>query len=588
MRQTILNMTREVFYTGILRAVLIGLLIIPLVSFTQGCASSTVVEPAGTSQPSQQDKSTDATTAEKPRPDASTDIPPPPTGDEEMAPTPPRSTTSIALADDMPALPVINREFRGVWLTTVKNSDWPSSQDLTTAEQQQELVELMDRAKEIGLNAIIFQVRPTADAVYASSLEPWSVYLTGKQGRAPDPFWDPLQFAVRAAHDRGLELHAWFNPFRASFDDSVVDFDKQHVSQSDMVAHYGPYIWMDPGNPDAVAHSINIIVDVLNRYDLDGIHLDDYFYPYPVTDENGDNVPFPDDSSWQASGGEASGISRADWRRQNVDQFVELLATKIRENKPWVKFGISPFGIWKPGYPESVQGLDAFEVLYADSRKWLLNGWIDYMTPQLYWAMDSPGQSYPALLEWWTEQNTHGRHLWPGNFASRITLSGAQYWGRDELYDQLRYTQSVDGANGNVLFRMQALMPAEHLLGDGLRSEVYTTVAVTPESSWMKAEFVPDPVISISDNGTISASVAGVEPESISNWVVRYLDGGEWEELIEPGFAIEIELGTVNNAGHITGPSRKNKTSHVGKAICVSTIDRIGREGVVVCYPHDS
>src|SRR5579871_3371768 len=304
-------------------------------------------------------------------------------------------------ANDTP--PPVPREFRGVWVATVANIDWPSKPGLSTDQQKAEMLAILDKAAQLKLNAIIFQVRPGCDALYDSRLEPWSEYLTGQMGRAPDSYYDPLAFAVEEAHKRGLELHAWFNPYRARHAEAKSSISPDHVSQMhpDLVKQYGRSLWLDPGEKAVQDYSLSVILDVVRRYDIDGVHIDDYFYPYKETDAQNKVLPFPDDASWQKYVQSGGTLSRDDWRRQNVDTFIERLYKGVKEVKPWVKFGISPFGIWRPGYPAQVKGFDAYQELNADSRKWLRNGWLDYWTPQLYWKIDQTGQSYPVLLKWW-------------------------------------------------------------------------------------------------------------------------------------------------------------------------------------------
>lgn len=486
----------------------------------------------------------------------------------------------------LPVLPPVPREFRGVWVTTVNNGDWPSRMDLTTAEQQEELRAIMDRAKLLNLNTIIFQIRPTADAMYASALEPWSIFLTGQQGKAPEPYYDPLQFAIEEAHLRGLELHAWFNPFRASFGNSVAEYDSSHVALSGMVVRYGRHLWLDPGNPDARVHSLKVVLDVVRRYDIDGVHVDDYFYPYPVAASSGKRIDFPDDSSWARSVGRAEGLSRSDWRRRNVDEFVQTLYNSVQEIKPWVLFGISPFGIWKPGYPEGIEGFNAYDALYADSRKWLLNGWLDYISPQLYWADDAPAQSYSKLLAWWIEQNPMGRHIWPGNFASRITLRDDQFWTAEELLDQIAITRGMPHAGGNTLFRMGALMPAVHRLGDQLREKRYQTPALVPESQWKTTDSLPTLSVAFSrDKRRFRAELKDMDSTAVGHWLVWELRNGVWDLRIHPGGSRVLAIGVGGPTGGGAGPGVEEnspESSDAVTAVAVSVVGRTGRESVVV------
>ena len=254
--------------------------------------------------------------------------------------------------------PEPTREFRAAWVATVGNIDWPSQKTLSSQDQKAELLAILNRAAELKLNAIIFQVRPACDALYASRIEPWSEYLTGTMGKAPEPFYDPLTFAIEEAHKRGLELHAWFNPYRARLLAAKSPAASSHISKTkpQLVRHYGEYLWLDPGEKDVQDYSHSVVMDVVKRYDVDGIHFDDYFYPYKVRSSSGGDLDFPDDASWQRYGARGK-LSRDDWRRQNVNVFIERVYKSIKSAKPWVKFGVSPFGIWRPKYPPQIQGL---------------------------------------------------------------------------------------------------------------------------------------------------------------------------------------------------------------------------------------
>ncbi len=386
---------------------------------------------------------------------------------------------SYGKSDVAPPKPL--REFRGVWVATVANIDWPSKPGLTTAQQKQQLLALLDRAVQLKLNAVVFQVRPACDAMYASKIEPWSEYLTGTMGQAPWPRYDPLAFAVEEAHQRGLELHAWFNPYRAHHFQAKSPISKNHISKTrpNLVRSYGKYLWLDPGDPAVQDYSLSVVMDVVKRYDVDGIHFDDYFYPYEEKGADGRDQDFPDEASWKKFGANGK-LSRDDWRRENVNQFVERVYKSIKAAKPWVKFGISPFGIWRPGFPAQIKGYDAYAKLYADSRKWLVNGWVDYFVPQLYWPIDAKEQSFPVLLEWWTQQNPKGRDLFAG-----LAASSAGKWQPDEIPNQIRLTRKQSGASGYILYSLKSLQnnPA---LSEKLQSYVNpqpVLVPATPNSA---------------------------------------------------------------------------------------------------------
>ncbi|MCA1609194.1 MAG: family 10 glycosylhydrolase, partial [Acidobacteria bacterium] len=315
--------------------------------------------------------------------------------------------------------PGIPREFRAAWIATVSNIDFPSRKSLAPDEQKRELLEILTLAERLRLNVLIFQVRPMTDAVYRSSIEPWSEFLTGEMGRGQH--FDPLEFLVAEAHKRGILVHAWFNPYRA-FHPSAQSVSSNHVSKTkpSIVRRYGRSMWLDPTDPDAKKHSIRVIADVVRRYDVDGVHFDDYFYPYAEKDAAGNKIDFPDEQNWQAYLKRGGKQSRGDWRRSHVDDFVEAVGREVKRIKPEVLYGISPFGIWQPDPSKDIAGFNAYAELYADARKWLQDGTVDYLAPQLYWETARKGLSFPVLLEWWKSQNTRSRHIFPGIAAYRI------------------------------------------------------------------------------------------------------------------------------------------------------------------------
>jgi uncharacterized lipoprotein YddW (UPF0748 family) len=349
----------------------------------------------------------------------------------------------------VPFAPAAEREFRGAWVATVYNLDWPSKPGLPAATQKAQLRALLDRAAALKLNAILLQVRPASDALYASSKEPWSEFLSGHAGVSPG--YDPLAFAIQEAHARGLELHAWINPFRAAIHAND-KLPSNHVAKEhpEWVRRFGKQLWIDPGEPAARAYVISVITDIARRYDVDGIHLDDYFYPYPLS--SGDSS-FPDESSWDRYG-RKSGLSRADWRRENINDFVRSMYRAVKSTRSSARVGISPFGIWRPGVPATTKaGLDAFGQLFADSRKWVAEGWVDYLAPQLYWGIHPADQSFPVLLNWWREQS-HGTPIWPGIATERI---GKKRSAR-EIVEQIELTQRGTSSPGHIHWSMKALM----------------------------------------------------------------------------------------------------------------------------------
>jgi uncharacterized lipoprotein YddW (UPF0748 family) len=435
--------------------------------------------------------------------------------------------------------PPIDREFRAVWVATVGNIDWPSKPGLSTWDQQRELLAILDRAAALKLNAVVFHIRPGADALYASPYEPWSQFITGRQGRAPEPPWDPLAFAVEQAHRRGIELHAWFNPYRAAYNRDSVNA-ANHISRTNPgeVVKYDRYLWMDPGNPDVRKRAVRAVVDVAKRYDVDGVHIDDYFYPYPVNDASGKKVDFPDSATYAKYVKGGGKLTKDDWRRGNVDKLVEEFYKGVHAVKPWVKVGISPFGIWRPGNPEQIKGFDAYNEIYADSKKWLQAGWADYFAPQLYWPIAPPQQSYPVLFDWWRSVNTKNRHIWPGLATYRISETGARHITSKEIVDEIDTTRARGQGTGHIHFNMTALMKGPDSLNEKL-SMLYAEPALVPSSPWLGAKKPGKPVIKLSKDkatGEPMLSLAPAQGEKVWLWTVRTYDGSQWTREVLPGW----------------------------------------------------
>jgi uncharacterized lipoprotein YddW (UPF0748 family) len=470
----------------------------------------------------------------------------------------------------------VQREFRAAWISTVANIDWPSKPGLPAGQQKKELLAMFEKAVDLNLNAIILQVRPAADAIYPSKLEPWSPYLTGEMGKPPEPFYDPLRFAVEQAHKRGLQLHVWFNPYRVRPAGARKEASPDHssIARKEIVRQYGDYLWFDPGEPKAVEHFINVLMDVVKRYDIDGVHIDDYFYPYPVKDQEGEDgklVPFPDDESYQRAVQEGERLERDDWRRQNVNQLIERMYTEVKKAKPWVLVGISPFGIWRPENPKGIAGLDQYSALYADARLWQQQGWVDYFTPQLYWKVESEQQSYPKLLGWWAEQNVKHRHLWPGNFTSKIGRkpeppSKEKIWTSDDILRQIDVTRAQPGAAGNVHFSMKALTRNYDGIADKLKSGQYKEPALVPESPWLGRETPGKPEVAARQTARgIAVEMKMPKAKQPWQWLVRVRTKNGWKTAIVPG----------QKGEHVISLSNGEKAS----VITVAGVSRLGRLG---------
>jgi len=463
-----------------------------------------------------------------------------------------------------PAAAPIMREMRGVWVATVRNIDWPK--DTVSADAQRaELIDLLDRAVANGFNAIVFQVRPEADALYRSAIEPWSIYMNGRQ-QGVDPGYDPLEFAIRESHARGLELHAWINPFRAARSASdTTRLAPTHAwnARRDLVRVYGDQLWLDPGEPDAREQTARVIQDLVRRYDLDGIHVDDYFYPYQVRDSvTRQIVDFPDSSSYARSG---TTLPRDDWRRENIDRFVERMYRDAHEIKPAMKVGISPFGIWRPNYPAGACCFDAYAALYADARKWLREGWVDYFTPQLYWALSAPQQPFATIFDWWIGENVKNRHLWPGLANYRVGARNGL--DTNEIARQIAVIRSRPGAPGHVMFNATTTLKRDNGVLPTLRP-LFAQPALVPAFPWLDATAPAAPAVTVNGKA-VSLSAAGETPRF---WILHWYDGGglfrrgRWTTRIAGGDATSLTLDR--------SPAR----------LLVHAVDRAGNVGPAAVY----
>lgn len=445
----------------------------------------------------------------------------------------------------IPAFRPAQREFRAAWVATVDNIDWPSTKNLSTKQQRDELLRIFDVAQALNLNCIVLQIRPSMDSLYPSEIEPWSEFLTGQQGRPPSPMWDPLKFAVDEAHKRGMELHAWFNPYRAKHFKATGPLAANHVSKTlpRETKTYGRYLWMDPGEPKTPEHTMRVMLDVVKRYNLDGVHIDDYFYPYDERDAQGNAIRFPDQDSYQRYRDGGGTLSLADWRRKNVCDFIEVFYKKLKATKKHVKFGISPFGIYRPNVPEGIKaGIDQYDhPLYADCLRWFQQGWCDYFTPQLYWAIDSPGQPYEKLLRWWSSVNTQKRHLWPGNYTSRI-IPGTGTWEPKEILDQIAVTRKVPGATGNVHFSFKVFTENSKKVNEALMNGPYKSKALIPASPWLGNARPVKPSATLSRHSEqVYVNWERSNAANVQFWGLYVLEGGTWKlEEVMPARATEV------------------------------------------------
>lgn len=341
-------------------------------------------------------------------------------------------------------------EFRGAWISAVHNLDWPSEQGLPPAEQKAELVRLLDSAKSLGLTDVFFQVRPEGDALYKSSLEPWSRFLTGTQGK--DPGYDPLAFCISEASRRGIRVHAWINPYRASVK-AGAPLASNHMARrfSPYAYRVGSVVCMDPGSQEVQDHVVKVVSDIASRYAVAGIHFDDYFYPYPSVGKLPDAKTY---ERYRAAGGK---LDQGDWRRDNVNKLIARSCRAAKEARPGILFGVSPFGIYTKGQPSTVKaGLDQLNEIYADPVLWMRSGWVDYLAPQLYWK-DKSDQSFAELLKWWRSPsaNPRGIPIYPGIAAYRMSEQG---WPPQEIVRQVALSRTVgSGPSGHVFFRLATM-----------------------------------------------------------------------------------------------------------------------------------
>jgi uncharacterized lipoprotein YddW (UPF0748 family) len=468
--------------------------------------------------------------------------------------------------------PKVEREFRAVWMATVDNIDFPSKKTLTINEQKAELIRDLELAKKLRLNAIVFQVRPMCDALYQSEIEPWSEFLTGEMGK-PQKF-DPLKFVVDEAHKRGILVHAWFNPYRA-FHPAAKTVSANHISKRrpGLVRKYGKYLWLDPSDREVQQYSLSVVLDVVKRYDIDGVHFDDYFYPYPEKDANGNKIEFPDDKNWQEYLETAQKMSndrtrriplkRDEWRRANVNQFIESVGREIKKIKPEIMYGISPFGIWQPAPERGITGFNAYAELYADARKWLQDGTIDYFAPQLYWETARQGQSFPVLLDWWKAQNTKKRHLWAGIAAYRIG-SNANFTA-DEIINQVKITRKSPETLGTIQFSFKSLRRNLGNIQAKISERAFQKDALIPLTSWIKTAKPLAPKVTVkkeADKVKVTWTEQGTK--KAFRFVVYAKDKNGWSYSILPAAQKSIILSAERKI----------------EKIIVTSVDRLGNESM--------
>lgn len=465
------------------------------------------------------------------------------------------------------------RMFRASWIASVENIDWPSEPGLSVDEQKDELKSALDNDQDMGMNATVVQVKPAADAFYPSEYSPWSKYLTGEQGK--DPGYDPLEFAVDEAHARNMEFHAWMNPYRVANDTTDIDdLAEGHPAREhpDWVIEYGDQLYYDPGNPDAREHIIDSFLEVVENYDIDGVHMDDYFYPYPVEGET-----FDDDDTYEEYGADQFD-DKEDWRRHNVDLFVEELSGGIDDIKSHVKLGISPFAIWRNDStdPEGsdTDGLESYDELYADTKNWVEQEWVDYINPQIYWFFGNPPAAYEKVADWWSDV-VEGKdvHLYVGHAAHQIG-SGDEWDNPEEMPDQLAYNTTKD-IKGSVFFSHQDLENNPLDFADRLKNDLFKNSALVPDMPWLGGEAPAEPeqvsVEPADDGNEIEWEDSGDDAAYYA--IYRFADD-DGEALDDPDQIVD----TVRRDGDGTQSFVDHDADGTDYSYAVTAVDRLHHE----------
>ncbi|PST83985.1 glycoside hydrolase [Pedobacter yulinensis] len=468
------------------------------------------------------------------------------------------------------------REFRGIWVATVANIDWPSRPGLSIDQQKQELIGILERHQRDGMNAIMLQVRPAADAFYAKSREPWSQWLMGRQGLAPAAGYDPLEFAIREAHSRGMELHAWFNPYRASTS-ATARLSENHAFRKhpDWFFTYAGKKQFDPGIPDVREYIVQVILDVVKGYDIDGVHFDDYFYPYPVAGQT-----LNDAATFQKYPNNFENIN--DWRRNNVDLLIKQLNDSVHHYKKHVKFGISPFGIWKNYSQDTLgsrsSGLSNYSALFADSRKWVKEGWVDYINPQIYFSFTKRAAPFATLVDWWSN-NSFGRHLYIGQAAYLVNQRMEAAWREPaQIPNQIRTIRGNNRVQGSVFFSSKSFTTVARAVSDSLRNNLYRYPALPPQMPWLDDVPPHHPAELKAEARTEGVHLSWNKPakaadgETASGYVIYRFSEGEKIDILSSRNILKISFDTYTQFLD-TGIEKGKRYSYL-----VTALDRLKNE----------
>lgn len=461
------------------------------------------------------------------------------------------------------------REFRGAWIQTAWQGQY---RNMTSEQLRHYFTTTLNKLQAAGINAVIFQVRPQADAFYYSEIEPWSSFLTGTQGKGlPDGF-DPLAFLVEECHKRNMELHAWLNPYRVKLSENqVLSSNNIYYREPDRFVKYGTQIFFDPGMPKNREYICTVVKDIVNRYDVDAIHMDDYFYPYPIAGK-----PFPDDRSF-AQYAAAQGFSSAqkdDWRRNNVNQLIKEIKNTIVVTKPWVRFGISPFGIYRnkrstpDGSGSNTNGLQNYDDLYADVKLWVKNGWIDYNMPQVYWEIGHKAADYTTLIHWWAENNFE-QPLYIGQDVTR-TMDAAMPSGDSQLDEKMRLSRSFKTIQGNAFWSGYNVADNYRGVSDALKANYHKYPALIPAYTHMHRR-APQKVKNIKEAYTEKSHYLSWDsdsqrgnPETATYYVVYRFAKNQSEDLNNPANIVGI---TRDRSYVLPYEGGKNKYKYVITAV---------------------
>ncbi|MEK5497428.1 glycoside hydrolase family 10 protein [Bacillus sp. FSL M8-0077] len=471
---------------------------------------------------------------------------------------------SSSLARSMPKGKLEStREMRAVWVASVYNLDWPSKKGLPRDEQKQEFIQLLDDIKAMNMNAVIMQIKPTADAFYPSKFGPWSEYLTGTQGK--DPGYDPLEFMIEEAHKRGLEFHAWFNPYRITMNHTDLNrLSDDHPARAhpEWTIAYGNQLYFNPGIPDAQDFIVDGIEEVVKNYDIDAVHMDDYFYPNKIA-----GVPFPDQETYETYGQKFTHIE--DWRRDNVNELVKQINDTIKKEKPYVKFGISPFGVWRnikddPTGSNTTAGMTNYDDLYADTREWIQQHHIDYITPQIYWSIGFQPAAYDVLTKWWSnEMKGQPVHLYIGQATYKINQNSDPAWSDpEEYFHQIKLNRESQLVQGSMHFSLKDMNRNPLNVKKRLIEETYSKPALIPEMPWLHQKAPKKPIIQ-SVKKTEDGVVLQIQNDlrsSASYYAVYRLSNKETYEFVQ---TVRKETGSFTHTKDILANQKKSYTYKV-------------------------